>query len=219
MKKEKIMTYPYNILNEDIYPLFDNQVTGLPLYINVVGAKPMSAEEAIEWRFGEIKKAGRQWGYSGYLEDNSKQLKSKTVFDGGRFMHLGIDLHVYLGIKLHAPLEGKVVVSEYEEGAGNYGGMTVLEHNVNGSVFYSLYGHLSVKDLPKLGAIIKKGEAFASIGDVHENGNWAYHTHMQVLTEEGYNNGWVHKGFCTVADLTSIYKLCPDPSFLIRYRS
>jgi len=212
------MTYPCSILNEHIYPLFDNQVTGLPHYINLVETDPLSTDDAIKWRFSEIKKAGKQWGYSGYLENRSRQLKSKALFDGGRFFHLGIDLHAPLGTKLYTPIEGRVVVSEYEEGVGNYGGMVVLKHNINGLVFYSLYGHLSVNSLPKFDTILRKGEIFASIGDTNENGNWAYHTHMQILTEEGYNNGWVHKGYCTAADVTNMYKLCPNPFFLLRYR-
>ncbi|MDR1498743.1 MAG: peptidoglycan DD-metalloendopeptidase family protein [Rickettsiales bacterium] len=218
------MFYPYNILNEEIYPLFGDQIKGYPFYIDLVSEavedyhfEDLKLEELGDILLGELKKVGKNWGFSGYLEDRSRVLKNTIIFDQGRIYHIGIDLHVPVGIKLHAPLEGKVVVSEYEDGVTNYGGMIVLKHDINDSVFYSLYGHLNRDTLPKIGNIVKKGEVFGKIGDTYENGSWSPHLHLQVFTEEGYNGGWLRKGYCKPEDMLNISVYCPNPIFLLRY--
>ncbi|GMO56345.1 MAG: hypothetical protein Ta2D_01130 [Rickettsiales bacterium] len=214
----KNIFYPYTILNENIFPVFGDEIVGDPHYINLVETDPLSAEDAKEWRFGEIKKFNKNWGYSGYLENRSRQLTSKIMAAEKRFFHLGIDLHVPTGIKIYAPLDGEVVVSEYEDGVGNYGGLVVLKHIVKSDVFYSVYGHLKKDLLPKLNSNIAKGENFEEIGDMTENGNWAPHLHLQVLTEKGFNEGWVHKGYCSLDNLIDISYYCPNPIFLLKYK-
>jgi murein DD-endopeptidase MepM/ murein hydrolase activator NlpD len=215
--------YPYNILNEDIYPIFKDQVSGLPHYIDFVSSVAdnldltLPIEKSTELLFNEVKKNKKQWGFSGYFEDRSKVLKGTPIYDDGRVYHLGIDLFVSVGTKLHAPLEGRVVVSEYEEGISNYGGLIVLKHDINETTFYSLYGHLNKDFLPKIGQIIKKGEVFGKIGDTNENGYWIPHLHLQVFTEKGYVGGWLSKGYCSKKDVISIDGYCPNPIFMLRY--
>ncbi len=129
-----------------------------------------------------------------------------------RFYHLGLDIIVPLGMILHTPLKGVVNQTGYEEGNGNYGGYVLLKHEVEGmDTFYSLYGHLSTDSLPADGTILSPGEAFAEIGDFHENGNWFYHTHLQVITETGMQRGFIEKGYCAAADLPEMQTLCPSP--------
>ncbi|MDR2760603.1 MAG: peptidoglycan DD-metalloendopeptidase family protein, partial [Rickettsiales bacterium] len=173
----KNIFYPYNILNEDIYPLFGEQIKGFPHYVDLFKRELTSVSEANEQTFGEIKKAGKNWGYSGYLENRRQQLKTMKFNEERRFFHLGLDLYAPVGIKLYAPLDGEIVMREYEDGIGNYGGMIVIRHNINGAVFYSLYGHLSKKSLLGSNSTVKRGEEIGEIGDESENGNWSYHTH------------------------------------------
>ena len=155
---------------------------------------------------------------SGYLEDRTPVLKKyPQMVKEKRIYHLGVDVSAPLGTELYAPLNGEVVMAEYEEGDGNYGGMIVLKHNVNGVVFYSLYGHLNRSILPALGTEFKRGEKFAKLGDFNENGNWFYHTHLQVLTEDGYTNGWAHKGYCSLNDIITIDRYCPNPIFMLKF--
>jgi hypothetical protein len=209
--------YPYNILNEDIYPLFGDQITGYPHYVNLLEKDLLPTKEANEWTFNEIKQAGKNWGYSGYLENRYRQLKTRKMNEEKRFFHLGVDLHTPLHTKLYAPLPGKIVLREYEEGVGNYGGMVVIKHDINNAVFYSLYGHLSKKSLQKSDPLVKAGDEIGEIGDIDENGSWSYHTHLQTLTEKGFSEGWLHKGYCAADDLATISDYCPNPIFLVRY--
>jgi murein DD-endopeptidase MepM/ murein hydrolase activator NlpD len=215
--------YPYNILNEDIYPVFGDQIKGIPVYVDLVSDAAdridltLPLEKTTKYLFDEIKKTGRQWGFSGYLEDRSRVLKTTKIFDEGRIYHIGIDLFVPVGTKLHAPLEGQVVNAEYEGEVTGYGGMIVLKHSVNEAVFYSLYGHLNKTFLPQIGQVIKRGEIFGKIGDIHENGSWTPHLHLQTFTEEGYNGGWLYKGYCMKKDAIGIDRYCPNPIFMLRY--
>ena len=38
-----------------------------------------------------------------------------------------------------------------------------------------------------------------------------YHTHLQVITRKGYDEGWVSKGYCTARDLAVMDGICPSP--------
>ncbi len=217
--------YPFNLLEENIFPIFNNTAAGLPLYIDLSKnnenvdkiCNSKTQVEFNDYMFIELKRKNKKWAVSGYLEDRTTLLKKyPQMVNENRVYHLGLDITVPLGSELFAPLDAKVVVSEYEEGDGNYGGMVVLEHNVGGLIFYSLYGHLNKTELPSINKIIKKGEKFAKIGDFNENGNWFHHTHLQVLTEKGFKEGWIHKGYCSGKDLANIDEYCPNPIFLLK---
>jgi hypothetical protein len=77
--------------------------------------------------------------------------------------------------------------------------------------FFSFYGHLRSDRLPQEGQPFLAGQPFAVIGDFNENGNWFYHTHIQVITTAGLAAGYALKGYCTAADLATINDLCPTP--------
>ena len=61
--------------------------------------------------------------------------------------------------------------------------MVILQHNEEGIVFYTLYGHLSYSSILKLkvGDQLKKGEQIGFIGNSTENGSWSSHLHFQIV--------------------------------------
>jgi hypothetical protein len=156
------------------------------------------------------------WGIASYLEDRRGLLSSCPQMQReGRFFHLGLDIIAGPGTALHAPIDAVVEERGYEEGEGNYGGYVLLRHSSpRFQTFYSLYGHLELASLPTEGRSFKTGEVFARIGDFNENGNWFYHTHLQVITRQGYEEGFVLKGYCAAGDLPVIGNLCPSPLML-----
>lgn len=134
-----------------------------------------------------------------------------------RFTHLGIDIVVPVGLKLYAPLDGVVVHHFREEGRGNYGGLVVLKHSIEGMPdFFSLYGHLGEYMEAPVGTVLKQGQEFGIIGDRNENGGYTPHLHLQLLTEKGYRLGYVAKGYCSLGLVSSIEESCPDPSWLFQ---
>ena len=161
------------------------------------------------------EKMGSQhrWGISPYLEHRETLLSDcPQMVAEKRFFHLGLDVIVPLGTPLHTPLNAKVEQSGYESGEGNYGGYVLLRHeSPHFDTFFSLYGHLCKDCLPAVGRSFSAGERFAQIGDFHENGNWFYHTHIQVIPQKGLERGYISKGYCAEADLAQINDLCPSP--------
>ncbi len=219
------MKYPYMAFsdNVDIHPVFKG-LTGDPLVVDLSLGSPVFEQvdildqKAFQVWLDEKMKDGFTWGLASYLEDRRTVLSQyPQMQEDQRFFHLGLDIIVDLGTPLHAPLDAVVKESSYEEGDGNYGGNVLLMHeSPHYETFYSIYGHLNKEKLPAPGDRFKAGDVFAWIGDFHENGNWFYHTHLQVITQKGYDLGWVSKGYCTAGDLTVMDSICPSPLALFR---
>ena len=219
------MRYPYIDYSDKvkIAPVFKG-LTGDPLVVDLGAGAPvydkvdLYDQKAFQVWLDRTMEGRYSWGVASYLENREPLLNTYPQMQKeGRYYHLGLDIIVGLGTPLHAPLNATVVHSDYEEGPGNYGGNVLLCHEAEEfETFYTLYGHLNRKRLPQTGETFRAGEAFAAIGDFHENGNWFYHTHLQVITRKGYEEGWVSKGYCTAGDLAVMDTLCPSPLSLFK---
>jgi len=217
------MYYPFLLFNDTIdhRPIFPD-LKGDPFVADLSPASRLlegidARDQRQLQRILEVRMAGsHSWGFSPYLEHRDTLLDDcPQMVAEGRFIHLGLDVIVPLATPLHAPLEAEVAQSGYESGEGNYGGFVLLKHRLAGGPesrpFYSFYGHLNRDRLPAIGKTFAAGEAFAQIGDFHENGNWFHHTHLQVITEKGLARGYLSKGYCAGVDLGEINDLCPSP--------
>ncbi|MGD9369451.1 MAG: peptidoglycan DD-metalloendopeptidase family protein [Desulfobacteraceae bacterium] len=214
------MYYPFMLYNENIdhRPVFiglqgDPYVADLSPDSPLLKGFDMRDQERFQ-RILEDRMGGTyRWGFSPYLERRDTLLSDcPQMVAEQRFIHLGLDVIVDVGTPLHAPLDATVAESGYESGEGNYGGFVLLKHESKRfETFYSLYGHLCKDRLPEVGKACAAGSAFAEIGDFHENGRWFYHTHIQVITQKGLEQGYLSKGYCSQADLARINELCPTP--------
>jgi hypothetical protein len=221
------MYYPFMLYNEKIdhRPVFtglqgDPYVADLspdsPLLTGIDMRDQERFQRILENQMGEKY----NWGFSPYLERRDTLLSDcpQMVADQ-RFIHLGLDVIVGLGTPLHAPLNATVVEIGYESGEGNYGGFVLLQHESGDfETFYSFYGHLSKDRLPKVGKEYPAGTVFAEIGNFHENGNWFYHTHIQIITPKGLDQGYLSKGYCSQTELGEINDLCPSSIPLFKCR-
>ena len=163
---------------------------------------------------GLVSSKGATWSVSGYLENRTTILRDfPGMIQEKRVYHLAVDLNLPCGTRLYAPHDCEVVLSEYEEGPGQFGGMLVLKVTKapGKDTFYMQIGHLNPDTLPALGTGLKKGETFGNVGDMSQNGDWFHHIHFQILTAKGYDEGWLHKGYCKESDLPRIKEFCPDP--------
>lgn len=169
------------------------RVLGLSVGSTFLGANPEASEtpaltEAI---FKEMKRAGVSVGVGRYNE--GRLLYSSPLFrasenpmDERRTIHLGIDLFVEPGSKLHAPLDGVVHVLANNAAALDYGPVVILKHVTgDGEEYFTLYGHLAKETLRnlKIGQGISKGQAFATVGTADENGGWPPHVHFQIILD------------------------------------
>jgi len=102
-----------------------------------------------------------------------------------RTIHLGIDVFAKAGTPVMAPLPGRVRYVTYQADPLDYGHTLIVQHDIGGVLFHSLYGHLGAS-LPGLlapGDRVVPGQTIAHLGDWTENGGWAPHLHFQIMTD------------------------------------
>lgn len=214
------MRYPYikYCRNIDIKPIFKG-ITGMPLVLDMSDGSDLyekvdvNDQRAFQALLDSMMKDRYSWGVSSYLENRSHALSQyPQMVEEKRFYHLGMDIIVPVDTPLHSPLKSVVEDSGYEEGPGNYGGYVLLRHDSDVfETFYSFYGHLNKTRLPSVKTELDAGEVFALIGDYPENGNWFFHTHLQIITRKGLDEGYISKGYCSAQDLADMNTICPSP--------
>ena len=165
--------------------------------------------------FQQLHRAGKTYGHGGYLEKRDIYRRSEvfaTSQEDFRNIHLGIDIWTAAGSPIFAPLDGKVHSFQDNEGFGNYGPTIILEHQVEGQLFYTLYGHLRRQDLQSLevGQVLRAGEAFCQVGPYPENGDWPPHLHFQLIRDLEGNWG-DYPGVAAEKELDFYAQNCPDP--------
>lgn len=160
---------------------------------------------------------GGQVAYGGYLEKRNLYSNSERFAEGAqRNIHLGMDFWHEAGTKVLAPLNGVVHSFKNNSDKGNYGPTIILEHNLSGVTFYSLFGHLSLDSLKGLsiGMPFKRGTVLATLGETAINVNYAPHLHFQLISDiQGYVGDY--PGVCSSINLDFYQNNCPDPNFLL----
>ncbi len=161
------------------------------------------------------------YGIGGYAEHRTIYLRSK-VFDSAslngqpRRLHLGIDIWGKPGTPVFAPLGGVVHSFAFNSHSGDYGATIILLHQLNGTSFYTLYGHLSLSDLSNLeaGKYMSMGERIGTFGQTFENGNWPPHLHFQII--KNMEGKWGdYPGVCAYIEKEKYLHNCPDPDLLL----
>lgn len=169
-----------------------------------------------EVRPGEPLRAG------GYAEDRSTY--SQELFapagEEPRTVHLGVDVFACEGAEVFAPLDGRVHSFQDNARPGDYGPTLILEHTVAGSMFHTLYGHLSRTSLsgPLKDKTIRAGQRIGWLGATTENGGWPPHLHFQIILDLKRMSG-DYPGVCRRSERNRWLSVCPDPSFLLGLRT
>ncbi|MEJ7913281.1 MAG: peptidoglycan DD-metalloendopeptidase family protein, partial [Chitinophagaceae bacterium] len=124
-----------------------------------------------------------RYGIGGYAEHRGIYKRS-NVFDGEalaepRRLHLGVDIWGPAHVPVYAPLAATVHSFAYNSAFGDYGATLILQHELKGFVFHTLYGHLSLESIEDKteGVHIERGGLIAHFGEPAENGNWPPHLH------------------------------------------
>ena len=135
---------------------------------------------------------------------------------GSRNIHIGVDIWAPAETPIFAPFNGKLHSQAYNDNFRDYGGTILLEHEINGEAWISLYGHLSKDCLTwrDPGDRINAGDNLAELGDPSENGGWIPHLHLQWIKGPIETKG-DYPGVCSNEDLEYYLKKCPNPSVLI----
>ena len=134
-----------------------------------------------------------------------------------RTVHLGVDVFADAGTPVHAVADATVTSFDNRPGQLDYGGVVVLRHDTaQGDAFFTLYGHLDPASLSDLrpGALLKKGQAFAALGEATLNGGWKPHLHFQLaMSLDGLEEAW--PGVAEPDELYLWAELCPNPAALL----
>jgi 4-aminobutyrate aminotransferase-like enzyme/Ser/Thr protein kinase RdoA (MazF antagonist) len=167
----------------------------------------------IDWQQGEAVGIGR------YGE--ARLPSPSDPSEGGglerRTVHLGMDLFVSPGTRLHAPIAGVVHAFGDNRAPLDYGPVIILRHETGaGDLFFTLYGHLSRESLEglRVGRRIARGEAFASVGATEVNGGWVPHVHFQVITDL-LDRDLDYPGVCRSSERDVWCAFSPDPNAIL----
>ncbi|OUJ74176.1 peptidoglycan DD-metalloendopeptidase family protein [Hymenobacter crusticola] len=164
-----------------------------------------------------------QIGVGGYLEDRVIYRRSPGLFGDptvpARSLHLGVDVWLPAGTPVLAPYAATVHSLADNAHFGDYGPTVILQHDLEGTTFYTLYGHLGRREYSRLhpGQVLEKGAAFATVGPYPENGDWPPHLHFQLITDMQGRSG-DFPGVALPSEREQWAALCPDPNLVLQSR-
>lgn len=178
-------------------------------------------------QFIDERRTGYKFLTGGYLEERDMYKRSKlfsnnlrmlaTDADEPRSIHLGMDIWGEAGSAIFAPLGGMIESFAYNNNFGDYGATIILQHQLETVNFYSLYGHLALKDLEniRLGQFINRGQRLAQFGLPEENGHWPPHLHFQLIFDiENFDGDY--PGVCKISELGHYRFNCPNPDTVLK---
>lgn len=167
----------------------------------------------------QLEMTGAAYGIGGYDELRSVYARS-DVFDSidePRRLHIGIDIWGKASTPVLTPLGGVIHSYAFNDIYGDYGATIILQHQLKAISFYTLYGHLSLRDIEHLkeGKFISMGEVLGHFGEPHENGHWPPHLHFQIITDMGNYKG-DFPGVCKMSEREKYLSNCPDPDLMLK---
>ena len=151
-----------------------------------------------------------------WLHDRGLYCPSPTFCPMVRIYHPGLDIGNAAGTVIYAAASGVVVFADWTKA---YGWTVIIEHNVFGENFYTLYAHLGRipddKD-PSTGIFVKKGDTvtynteIALMGATKGDETTTPHLHFEARTSMGLNVDYSPKGQYWIFDagLKAYYVLC-----------
>ena len=177
------------------------------------------AEKFEEFVENHLSANNAEVAFGGYLERRNLYKRSETFNSENteeRNIHIGLDLWIKAGTSVLSALDGKIHSFQNNISLGDYGPAIILEHEIDGVTFYTLYGHLSLESLKGKGEgqFVKKGEKIAELGKPPINGDYAPHLHFQIIKNLESKKG-DYPGVCSLKDVDFYKENCPDPNLLL----
>jgi murein DD-endopeptidase MepM/ murein hydrolase activator NlpD len=169
----------------------------------------------------ELEQAGARYGIGGYDEHRTIYSRSglfgQKTEEEPRRLHLGIDIWGKPYSKVMAPLDGIVHSFGFNNGFGDYGTTIILVHQLDGIIFHTLYGHLSLSSISNMseGDRIGAGDVLAGFGIPAENGSWPPHLHFQVILDMKGLKG-DYPGVCRFSEREQYLANSPDPDLILK---
>ncbi|MBL7728040.1 MAG: peptidoglycan DD-metalloendopeptidase family protein [Dinghuibacter sp.] len=201
--KDQLTAFCFTRKNKDLTPEIFGSIDQFCVYINRL-----------------LKKEKARYGIGGYNELRALYGRS-ALFNGvaagePRRLHLGMDIWGKAGEKVFTPLDAVVHSFAFNNHFGDYGATIILQHELEGVKFHTLYGHCAQADLDKLepGQPLKKGQRLSQLGKPEENGYWPPHLHFQLIIDMGQYQG-DYPGVCAVSKKNEYLYNCPNPDYVL----
>lgn len=132
---------------------------------NFAGTWVNDPNAAIQWPFPVGVPISAQFGSVSYLSEFSRP-------------HRGVDLTPGAGAEIHAVAGGTVRIAT--EAGGDYGVTVVIDHNINGELVSTRYGHMQYGSLNvEVGDTVEPGEVVGKVGSTGKS--TGAHLHLEVL--------------------------------------
>ena len=201
------------------YVLLDLSVSNIIL----AEINPKNAAEFENYVTNHLKINQAIIAYGGYNETRNLY-KTSSLFKPAsveeRNIHIGLDLWTVAGQPVLAALDGKIHSFQYNNQLGDYGPTIILQHQLEGYSFYTLYGHLSLESIQNLskGQSVTKRQIIATLGDARVNGGYAPHLHFQII-KNIQNKAGDYPGVCSATNLSFYLSNCPNPNLLLKINS
>ncbi len=173
-----------------------------------------------DWVSEKLRTNNCRYGIGGYMEHRTIYAMSPhfDTDDEPRRLHLGVDIWGDAGTPIYSPFDGTVHSFQDNNNLGDYGPTIILQHNLDGLILYSLYGHLSGMSLNGLtiGMPIYKSQRIATLGNNRENGQWPPHLHFQLLYDMEGKQG-DYPGVCKYSEKEKYELNVPDPKLVLGF--
>ncbi|EAY28091.1 peptidoglycan DD-metalloendopeptidase family protein [Microscilla marina] len=171
-----------------------------------------------DYVWGKLKEANVRVAAGGYNEERVIYQRGEQYHstDEVRSIHLGIDIWMPANTPVFAPLEGRVHSFKNNNNFADYGPTIILEHQLEGLTFYTLYGHLSLESLDGKyeDQKVAQGEQIATLGVAEINGSWTPHLHFQLITDMlGKKGDFI--GVANKSERDYYLEVCPDPNLVL----
>ena len=213
-------------IQDTIYPIMgdllkSSECISLDLSVNTIqNGRPIDDRSLAEIIPELLAQNNARAGIGGYGEKRNLYRASQHFEKASkvRDIHLGVDVWVPPDTPVYAPLDALIHSFAYNSAPLDYGYTLILQHEVDGVKFHTLYGHLgaSTWESWQEGREILGGDLLGMVGREDENGGWYPHLHLQLIIDmEGMKGDY--PGVCAESDLNHFKTNCPDPSFLLRF--
>lgn len=212
--KDKLLAMDFTAANEELTGEMIDDTKKFSAYVN-----------------DKLKAAGAKFGIGGYAENRTVYSRSALFGDNvslkfgegvsgamePRRLHLGVDVWGPVGTPVYAFMGGMVHSVGFNNHFGDYGATMILSHQLDTHAFYTLYGHISLKDIHKVesGKYVNRGEVIAHFGHAKENGNWPPHLHFQIIIDLELKEG-DYPGVCRMSDQDFYLNNCPDGDLILK---
>ncbi len=190
---------------------------------NLANHKLATAKDYEQYIQDHLDKNNAKIAFGGYKEYRNLYQRSTVFKDQNsedRNIHIGLDLWINEPAPIYAALDGKIHSFQNNDALGDYGPTIILQHEIEGLKFHTLYGHLSLDSLEdkKVGNFVKKGQQIANLGLPPINGDYAPHLHFQIIIDMENKSG-DYPGVCSSKTLPFYLQNCPDPNLLLKIKT